>query len=99
MKKITLLVIGLTISLVSMSQTIHDFDAATNGKPTGEFAIYNGVKEPVYVTPNGKKFIKITTKKGLPGKKYIPVSKLTTVLFPVRTMTVRSKGVSVSYKN
>ena len=98
MKKITLLLTGLIISLVSMSQTVYDFDAATNGTPTGEYAIYKGVKEPVFATSKGKKFIKTVTKEGKPSKKYIPVVKpVTATLFPVRTMTVRSKGVSVKY--
>ena len=98
MKQITLLLSMLIISLASMSQTIHDFDAATNGIPTGEYAIYKGVKEPVYVNSKGKKYIKTITKEGKPSRKYIPLAKpVTATLFPVRTMTVRSKGVSVKY--
>ena len=100
MKKITLLLTGLIISFVSMSQTVYDFDVATNGTPTGEYAIYKGVKEPVYASSKGKKFIKTVTKDGKPSKKYIPITKPSTaILFPVRSMSVRSKGVSVGYRN
>lgn len=98
MKQITLLLTMLVISLVSISQTIHDFDAATNGIPTGEYAIYKGVKEPVYATTKGKKFIKTVTKDGKPSKKYIPVTKpVTAFTIPVRAMTVRNKALSIRY--
>lgn len=92
MKKITLLFIAMTISLIGMSQVIHNFDAASNGIPTTEFAINKGIKEPVFISSTGKKFIKTVTKEGKPSRKYIPVPGTITV------KATSNKNIALKYK-